>query len=125
MVAKIDDHLGICVGARTTGIVSLKVLQSSHIAHLIYQDFRVHANSVKLTTSNYSNTETPWLNVKVKFLSQPHAGQTGWVKDVFVDSNRSLRLIICFFRRKDMYYWSFGSAGTLASNGLVAVFPSN
>ncbi|KAE9385140.1 hypothetical protein BT96DRAFT_1007328 [Gymnopus androsaceus JB14] len=72
VVAKTDDHLGICIGAY----------------------FRVHANSVKLTTPNYSNTETPWLNVEVKLLIQPHAGQTGWVKDVFVDSNRSLQLVV-------------------------------
>ncbi|KAE9384026.1 hypothetical protein BT96DRAFT_1008518 [Gymnopus androsaceus JB14] len=72
-----NDHLGICIGAHTSGI-----------------DFRVHANSVKLATPNYSNTETPWLNVEVKLLVQPHAGQTGWVKDVFVDSNRSLRLVV-------------------------------
>ncbi|KAE9389041.1 hypothetical protein BT96DRAFT_835493 [Gymnopus androsaceus JB14] len=77
VVGKIDDHLGICIGARTSGI-----------------DFRVHANSVKLATPNYSNTETPWLNVEVKLLAQPYAGQTGWVKDVFVDSNRSLQLLI-------------------------------
>ncbi|KAE9382682.1 hypothetical protein BT96DRAFT_1010212 [Gymnopus androsaceus JB14] len=56
VVAKIDAHLGICIGARASGI-----------------DFRVHANSVKLTTPNYSNTETPWLNVEVKFLIQLHA----------------------------------------------------
>ncbi|KAE9401428.1 hypothetical protein BT96DRAFT_992148 [Gymnopus androsaceus JB14] len=69
VVAKIDAHFGICIGAYTSGI-----------------DFRVHANSVKLTT--------PWLNVEVKLLIQPHAGQTGWVKDVFVDSNRSLQLVV-------------------------------
>lgn len=73
----------------------MKILSTpDHIAHSIHQDFRVHANSVKLATPNYSNTETPWLNVEVKLLVQPHAGQTGWVKDVFVDSNRSLRLVV-------------------------------
>ncbi|KAE9384924.1 hypothetical protein BT96DRAFT_1093799 [Gymnopus androsaceus JB14] len=167
VVAKIDDHLGICIGARTTGI-----------------DFRVHVNSVKLATPrgnvvpvmqcgmaaatacipmldgfchsrlglasanpnpnsslwsyvdqvrgqyllqqnpsnigmqavaaatyitilvqhrvtpNYLNMEIPWLNVEVKLLFQPHAGQTGWVKDVFVDLNRSLRLAIYLSDRK-------------------------
>ncbi|KAJ3766477.1 hypothetical protein FB446DRAFT_653752 [Lentinula raphanica] len=47
VVGKSDTLLGICAGQDSTGL-----------------DFRVHANSVKLTVPDFSHTKIPWLDVE-------------------------------------------------------------
>ncbi|KAJ3817033.1 hypothetical protein F5880DRAFT_1512122 [Lentinula raphanica] len=77
VVGKSDTLLGICVGQDTNGL-----------------DFRVHANSVKLAIPDFSHTITPWVNVEVTVESGPDAGLNGLVKDVVVNSARSLSITV-------------------------------
>ncbi|KAJ3818490.1 hypothetical protein F5880DRAFT_1491295 [Lentinula raphanica] len=65
------------------------------------QDFRVHVNSVKLTRPEFSHTKIPWLNVEVTVESGPNAGLTGYVKDVAVNSSRSLSITVCLSNGQD------------------------
>ncbi|KAJ3825928.1 hypothetical protein F5878DRAFT_541234 [Lentinula raphanica] len=77
VVGKSDTLLGICIVTR------------------VFQDFRVHVNSVTLAIPDFSRTKLPWLNVEVTVESGPHAGLTGFVKDVAVNSTRSLSITVC------------------------------
>ncbi|KIK53125.1 hypothetical protein GYMLUDRAFT_250698 [Collybiopsis luxurians FD-317 M1] len=77
VAAKVDALLGICIGQCTSGV-----------------DFQVHVNSVKLTTPDYLNTEIPWLNIEVQLQSGSYAGWTGFVRDVAVNSARSLSITV-------------------------------
>ncbi|KAJ3779468.1 hypothetical protein GGU10DRAFT_382489, partial [Lentinula aff. detonsa] len=77
VVAKTDALLGICAGSRTNGL-----------------DFRVHVNSVKLTTPDFSNTGVPWVDVEVKIQSGPFTGSIGIVKDVRISSAQSLLITV-------------------------------
>ncbi|KAF5379282.1 hypothetical protein D9757_005319 [Collybiopsis confluens] len=78
VIAQSDALLGICVGAN--GL-----------------DFRVHANSVKLSVPDFRNTEVPWLNTPVKLLSGPFGITQGKVKDVGVTSARSLAITVSLY----------------------------
>ncbi|KAJ3990783.1 hypothetical protein F5050DRAFT_1700995 [Lentinula boryana] len=73
VVAKTDALLGICAGSRTNGL-----------------DFRVHVNSVKLTTPDFSNTEVPWVDVEVVIQSGQFVGCSGFIKNVRVDFRGAL-----------------------------------
>ncbi|KAJ3764674.1 hypothetical protein FB446DRAFT_32740 [Lentinula raphanica] len=77
VVGKCDTLLGICIGQDTNGL-----------------DFRVHANSVMLAVPDYSHTKVPWLDVEVMLVSGPHVGSTGVIKDVAVNSTRSLSITV-------------------------------
>lgn len=58
------------------------------------QDFRVHVNSVKISTPDFRHTETPWLDVRVRLVSGPSQGRQGVVKDVQVSPLRSLAITV-------------------------------
>ncbi|KAJ3715440.1 hypothetical protein C8R42DRAFT_556964, partial [Lentinula raphanica] len=78
VVGKSDTLLGICINQETNGL-----------------DFRVHANAVKIAVPDFSRTKTPWLNVEVIVESGPNRGLSGFVKDVVVNSTRSLAITVC------------------------------
>ncbi|KAJ3832859.1 hypothetical protein F5878DRAFT_634028 [Lentinula raphanica] len=84
VVGKCDTLLGICIGHDTNGL-----------------DFRVHANSVKLAVPDYSHTKVPWLNVEVTLVSGPHIGSTGFIKDVAVNSTRSLSITVSLSNKQE------------------------
>ncbi|KAE9390814.1 hypothetical protein BT96DRAFT_1001952 [Gymnopus androsaceus JB14] len=75
VVAQSGAHLGVCVGAHMNGV-----------------DFLVHANSVKLSTPEFTTSVMPWINVEVTLLPQPFSGWSGVVKNVIVDARQSLCL---------------------------------
>lgn len=58
------------------------------------QDFKVHVNSVKISTPDFRHTETPWLDVRVRLVSGPSQGRQGVVKDVQVSPLRSLAITV-------------------------------
>ncbi|KAJ3816524.1 hypothetical protein F5880DRAFT_1512586, partial [Lentinula raphanica] len=84
VVGKCDTLLGICIGQDTNGL-----------------DFRVHANSVKLAVPDYSHTQVPWLNVEVTLVSGSHIGSTGVIKDVAVNSTRSLSITVSLTNKQE------------------------
>ncbi|KAF5381857.1 hypothetical protein D9757_008344 [Collybiopsis confluens] len=79
VIAQIDSMLGICVGSRVDGGGV---------------EFRVHVNSVKLTTPTYLNSDIPWLGVAVQIQSGPHSHSIGMVQDVRISSARSLLITV-------------------------------
>ncbi|KAJ3717363.1 hypothetical protein C8R42DRAFT_724266 [Lentinula raphanica] len=93
VVGKCDTLLGICIGQDTNGLVS-KRCSVENVLTFSHQDFRVHANSVMLAVPDYSHTKVPWLNVEVMLVSGPHVGSTGVIKDVAVNSTRSLSITV-------------------------------
>ncbi|KIK52021.1 hypothetical protein GYMLUDRAFT_64520 [Collybiopsis luxurians FD-317 M1] len=77
VVAQSNTLLGICISSHSNGL-----------------DFQVHVNSVKLTTPDISNTKVPWVNVGVMIHSGPFASSIGTVKDIVVNSARSLSITV-------------------------------
>ncbi|KAE9401905.1 hypothetical protein BT96DRAFT_937630 [Gymnopus androsaceus JB14] len=77
VVAQSEAHLGVCVGAHTNGV-----------------DFLVHVNLVKLSTPEFTSTVMPWINVEVTLLCQAFNGRSGFMKNVRVNTQRSLCLLV-------------------------------
>ncbi|KAJ3779681.1 hypothetical protein GGU10DRAFT_337815, partial [Lentinula aff. detonsa] len=80
--------------------------------------FRVHVNSVKLTTPDFSNTKVPWVDVEVKIQSGPFTGSIGIVKDVRISSARSLLITVRLTNGLECIY--FFSNNTFSTHRLLA-----